>query len=75
MKTTPSLLAVLAASTIACNLPNFDPANVTQLPWGRLTFQFTDCNHGEVTFSTSGIYGSGHMDLVRITQPAGLECP
>ncbi len=56
-------------------IPNFDPANVTQLPWGRLTFQFTDCNHGEVTFSTSGIYGSGHMDLVRITQPAGLECP
>jgi plastocyanin len=55
-------------------IPNFDPANVTQEPWGRLTFQFTDCNHGEVTFSTSGPYGNGHMDLVRITQPAGLEC-
>jgi plastocyanin len=55
-------------------IPNFDPANVTQAPWGRLTFQFTDCNHGEVTFSTAGVYGNGHMDLVRITQPAGLEC-
>ena len=55
-------------------IPNFDPANVTQVPWGRLTFQFTDCNHGEVTFSTPGAYGNGHMDLVRLTQPAGLEC-
>ena len=55
-------------------IPNFDPANVTQQPWGRLTFQFTDCNHGEVTFSTTGAYGNGHMDLVRITQPAGLAC-
>jgi len=55
-------------------IPNFDPANVTQQAWGRLTFQFTDCNHGEVTFSTPGTYGNGHMDLVRITQPAGLEC-
>jgi len=55
-------------------IPNFDPANVTQQAWGRLTFQFTDCNHGEVTFSTPGAYGNGHMDLVRITQPAGLEC-
>jgi len=55
-------------------IPNFDPANVTQQPWGRLTFQFTDCNHGEVTFTTPGPYGNGHMDLARITQPAGLEC-
>jgi len=55
-------------------IPNFDPGNVTQQPWGTLTFQFTDCNHGEVTFASSGPYGNGHMDLTRITQPAGLEC-
>jgi plastocyanin len=55
-------------------IPNFDPGNVTQQAWGRLTFQFTDCNHGEVTFATPGPYGNGHMDLTRITQPAGLEC-
>jgi plastocyanin len=56
-------------------IPNFDPGNVTQPSWGTLTFQFTDCNHGEVTFATSGPYGNGHMDLVRLTQPAGLQCP
>lgn len=57
-------------------IPNFDPATVTQPVWGQLTFTFTDCNHGRVDFS-SGIagYGEGHMDLTRLTQPAGLSCP
>ena len=56
-------------------IPNFDPSTVTQPSWGTLTFQFTDCNHGEVSFTTSGPYGNGHMDLTRLTQPAGLACP
>jgi plastocyanin len=56
-------------------IPNFNPANVTQPVWGTLTFQFTDCNHGEVNFA-SGVagYGTGHMDLTRLTLPAGLTC-
>jgi plastocyanin len=57
-------------------IPNFDPGNVTQPSWGTLVFTFTDCNHGRVDFtSTAAGYGSGHMDLTRITQPAGLSCP
>ncbi|MET0229837.1 MAG: plastocyanin/azurin family copper-binding protein [Rhodanobacteraceae bacterium] len=57
-------------------IPNFDPDNVTQPSWGTLTFHFTDCSHGEVDFvSTVPGYGSGHMDLTRLTQPAGLACP
>lgn len=57
-------------------IPNFDPGNVTQPEWGTLTFQFTDCNHGHVDFSnTIAGYGSGRMDLTRLTQPAGLSCP
>ena len=57
-------------------IPNFDPGNVTQPSWGTLTFHFIDCNHGGVDFaSTMPGYGSGHMDLVRLTQPAGLTCP
>jgi plastocyanin len=56
-------------------IPNFNPANVTQPVWGTLTFSFTDCNHGRVDFD-SGVagYGQGHMDLTRLTQPAGLTC-
>jgi plastocyanin len=56
-------------------IPNFDPASITQPAWGTLTLRFTDCNHGEVTFSsTVPGWGSGRMDLTRLTQPAGLSC-
>lgn len=57
-------------------IPNFDPSKIVSNPWGALTFSFTDCNHGRVDFaSTYGGYGSNHMDLSRLTQPAGLTCP
>ena len=57
-------------------IPNFDPSTVVNNPWGTLTFSFTDCNHGRVDFaSTYGNYGTNHMDLQRLTQPAGITCP
>jgi hypothetical protein len=57
-------------------IPNFDPSKITQQPWGALTLTFSDCNHGRVDFSsTVPGYGSGHMDLTRLTMPAGLSCP
>lgn len=55
--------------------PNFDPANVRQESWGTLTFTFSDCDHGHVDWvATAPGYGSGGMDLVRLTLPAGLTC-
>ena len=60
-------------------IPNFDPTAVTQPSWGTLTFTFTDCNHGRVDFNANGPagvgYGTGHMDLSRLTQPVGVTCP
>jgi hypothetical protein len=57
-------------------IPNFNPAAIVRNPWGKLTFDFSDCNHGRVDFvSTVSGYGSNHMDLTRLTQPAGLTCP
>lgn len=57
-------------------IPNFNPANVTQPAWGRLTFTFSDCNHGRVEFdSPVPGYGTGGMDLTRLTLPLGLTCP
>jgi plastocyanin len=57
-------------------IPNFDPDNVTHPAWGTLTFSFSDCNHGRADFtSVMPGYGTGHMDLTRLTQPAGLSCP
>jgi plastocyanin len=56
-------------------IPNFDPGAVTQPVWGTLTFSFTDCNHGRVDFaSVDASFGEGHMDLTRLTQPAGVAC-
>jgi hypothetical protein len=59
-------------------IPHFDPAAYSLNRWGVLMFQFSDCNHGRVDFSSvanMGAYGTGHMDLTRLTQPAGFACP
>jgi hypothetical protein len=56
-------------------IPNFNPANVVLQPWGSFTFTFSDCNHGRVDFNSGLGYGAGHMDLTRLTKPAGLYCP
>jgi hypothetical protein len=56
-------------------IPNFDPNSIVRSPWGTLTFTFTDCNHGRVDFNSGLGYGSGSMNLLRLTQPAGLACP
>jgi hypothetical protein len=56
-------------------IPNFDPSQVVANPWGTLSFTFTDCNHGRVDFSSVAGYGSGSMNLTRLTQPLGLSCP
>ncbi len=56
-------------------IPNFDPRQVAKTAWGTLKFTFTDCNHGRVEFDSSSGYGSGSMNLARLTQPAGFSCP
>jgi len=57
-------------------IPNFDPSKTTNIPWGTLTFTFTDCNSGRVDFNSSVPgYGVGSMNLTRLTLPAGLTCP
>jgi hypothetical protein len=56
-------------------IPNFDKTQIVNHPWGSLTFSFTDCNHGKVDFNSVLGYGSGSMNLTRLTTPAGLTCP
>jgi hypothetical protein len=56
-------------------IPNFDPNTIARNPWGTLTFTFSDCNHGKVDFTSVRGYGSGSMNLTRLTLPAGLTCP
>lgn len=55
--------------------PAFDQANVHSEFWGTLTFTFSDCSHGRVTWASSVAgYGSGSMNIARLTMPAGLTC-
>jgi hypothetical protein len=56
-------------------IPNFDPGQLVRNAWGTLVFTFTDCDHGTVDFNSVLGYGTGSMNLTRLTQPAGLSCP
>lgn len=56
-------------------IPNFDPTQIVNNPWGTLTFNFTDCKRGRVEFNSVRGYGTGSMNLTRLTQPAGTSCP
>jgi len=56
--------------------PNFDPAKIQNQPWGSITFMFSDCNAGLVSWvPTAAGYSSGSMPIKRLTMPAGLACP
>jgi hypothetical protein len=55
-------------------VPNWDPASVVHNAWGTLTFRFTDCDHGFVSFN-SPTFGTGTTNLTRLTRPLGLNCP
>ena len=56
-------------------IPNFNPNEIMNSVWGTLAFTFTDCNQGKVDFNSILGYGTGSMNLTRLTQPAGLTCP
>lgn len=64
--------------------PNFHPADVHRVPndaslWGTITFTFTDCNNGTVSWhSDLGDYKNSNdtpMAIQRLTQIAGTTCP
>lgn len=75
-------IAIVSAETAIGGrwIPNFDPLALRPRLWGTLIVHFDDCNHGRVDFGSvievpGGPFGDGHMDLYRLTQPAGLSCP
>jgi hypothetical protein len=56
--------------------PNFDPATVVRQPWGTLRFRAIDGDHARIDWNSSlAGYGSGGLDLVRLTALAGHACP
>jgi hypothetical protein len=55
-------------------IPNFNPAAVVHNAWGTLTLRFTDCNHGKADFTSALGFGTGSVNLTRLTQLSGLAC-
>lgn len=57
--------------------PNFDPTQITNPPWGTLTFTFTSCNAGSVAWTSTdpAFTASGTLALERVTSVAGANCP
>jgi len=55
--------------------PNFDPAQIVEVPWGTITVVFTGCNEGSMSWTTSAPgFQSGSMPLVRLTTLWGNSC-
>ena len=57
----------------------FSPASRTEQAWGTLSITLQDCNAARLSYSSpmshGGIpFGSGEIDLVRLTSIHGLEC-
>jgi hypothetical protein len=72
---TTATITAVALPTGGRWIPNFDPNQIVNNLWGTLTFSFTDCNHGKVDFNSALGYGTGSMNLTRLTLPPGPSCP
>ena len=57
--------------------PAFDPTKIVRTPWGTLSLQFSDCNHGSATWQPNDTthFASGTMPIQRLTQVSGVACP
>ncbi|MCB1635414.1 MAG: hypothetical protein KDI51_12545 [Xanthomonadales bacterium] len=55
-------------------IPNFDPTQVSNPPFGTLTITYSSCDSGLLEFDLPDGYGQGSMALTRLTLPAGLSC-
>jgi streptogramin lyase len=56
--------------------PNFRSGDVTDTPWGTLTFTFTSCTAGTVSWNSSlPAYGTGSLPISRLTSIDGTTCP
>jgi hypothetical protein len=73
-----STLVVSAARRLGAKFPpNFHTDEAVGTPWGTLRFNFSDCSHGHVDWTSTdpAFTPSGGMDLQRLTTLAGTTCP
>ena len=57
-------------------LSNFNSNDIQRTSWGTVTFTFSDCNNGTMSWnSTMTGYGTGTMPIQRLTSIQGTSCP
>ncbi len=54
-------------------IPNFDATKIAGNTWGSMTLTFDGYDHGTVEFKSVHGYGTGSMNLTRLTRPAGTS--
>jgi len=54
-------------------IPNFNQNAIVTKDWGTLTFTFTDHDHGKVNFTSGLGFGTGSMNLTRLTNIAAAK--
>ena len=54
--------------------PGFDPSDVVREPWGSLEIVFEDCNHALASWNGPPAFGSGSMELVRLSAIDDVAC-
>ena len=52
----------------------FDSNDTTTLPWGSLTMVFNGCGEVAVNYVSTAGFGSGTLNMIRVTNLMGLNC-
>jgi hypothetical protein len=54
--------------------PDYDPDAVNRTPWGTLTLNFSSCSAGTLSYASSLDFGSGAINLIRLTSLTQVQC-
>lgn len=52
----------------------FDPNAITTAAWGTLTMEFTGCGQARLDYVSTAGFGSGTLNMVRLTNLMGITC-
>jgi hypothetical protein len=54
--------------------PDYDPAALNRTPWGTLSLNFSTCSAGILSYASSVGFGSGAINLSRLTSLTQVRC-
>jgi hypothetical protein len=54
--------------------PDYDPAAMNRTPWGTLSLNFSTCSAGILSYASSVGFGSGAINLIRLTSLTQVRC-